>query len=489
MSFWWDEAMLADNLVQRGFDEMLDPLDHRQAAPPGFLLAVKGVAATLGTGERTLRVVPMLASVAGLMLFVPLAIQMIGWRWGLAAIALVSFNTHLIGHASELKQYSGDAAITIALLLAASVVWRHGWTTARAVALGVLGAVSVWFSHPAVFVLASIGMGLLLQSLRSADRSDARRILLIGAIWLASFALHYLLHIRLVSTDQNLRKWWGFAFWPVLPYRGEHLVWYRDIPIRMFSYPGGLSFVGLGAASLVVGLLAWWREDKVRLCFVAGPLALALLASALGKYPFFERTLLFATAPMILLMVGGIEYIRRRLHSRVTGVVLAAMLIAGPAYGSVKRLIEPVGKGTADVSGVLLHVSENWREGDALVVHWGLHFTVDYYVRHSDMLPETAHVLPANGPVITMPAEDPGWNELIEQLLPTLRQEHKRVWIIYGNLCPEVPSDRLPGLRVLESYRAPRGAYVKLYEILPRPPVDANREPATTSAPAGMSCD
>ncbi|MBS3821517.1 MAG: hypothetical protein KGY81_07130, partial [Phycisphaerae bacterium] len=269
MSFWWDEAMLADNLVRRDAGEMLEPLDNRQAAPAGFLLLTKTVGSTFGYDARTLRSVPFAASLAGLLLFGPLAWRVLGWRWALPALALLAVNMHQIGHAAELKQYSGDSALAIGLLVIAAGIHRHGWHPRLAVGLAGLGAAAVWFSHPAVFVLAAIGSALFLVTRHELPpgkrREHLRWLALISVAWCVSFGLHFWFFVRPVAANSDLRTWWHFAFWPIVPRSGQHLMWYRDIPIRMFRYPGGISMLGLGALTFLAGCVGFFRRDRAML--------------------------------------------------------------------------------------------------------------------------------------------------------------------------------------------------------------------------------
>ena len=60
-ALWRDEASLALNLVHRSFAQLLQPLDHDQGAPVGFLWACKLATTLFGYGEYALRLVPLLA--------------------------------------------------------------------------------------------------------------------------------------------------------------------------------------------------------------------------------------------------------------------------------------------------------------------------------------------------------------------------------------------------------------------------------------------
>src|SRR5437588_10929378 len=50
-ALWIDEAMLANNIVNRDFGGLMRPLAHDQAAPRGFLFVEKAMTLVLGKGD------------------------------------------------------------------------------------------------------------------------------------------------------------------------------------------------------------------------------------------------------------------------------------------------------------------------------------------------------------------------------------------------------------------------------------------------------
>ncbi|HEX6657590.1 MAG TPA: hypothetical protein VF065_05885, partial [Ilumatobacter sp.] len=68
-SLWLDEAFLAINLTEKSFSELFGRLEFLQSAPVGFLLAQKSVITLLGDSEYSMRLIPLLASIASLILF------------------------------------------------------------------------------------------------------------------------------------------------------------------------------------------------------------------------------------------------------------------------------------------------------------------------------------------------------------------------------------------------------------------------------------
>src|SRR3954462_2427628 len=77
-SYWYDEAYLLLNVFSLSFEELLGPLRENQAAPPLFLWALRGLYLALGGSEWIMRLPALLASLAGLLLLVPLARRLAG---------------------------------------------------------------------------------------------------------------------------------------------------------------------------------------------------------------------------------------------------------------------------------------------------------------------------------------------------------------------------------------------------------------------------
>jgi uncharacterized membrane protein len=165
-SLWLDEAFLALNVVQRPFSQLLQPLDDEQVAPIAYLLAEKLAVITPGDNEYALRLFPCLAGIAALLLFYAVAKSCLAPKGLLISLVLFAVSGPLSYYSSEVKQYSSD--VTVALLLYFLVlryVERGELSGRSAVLLGTGGAIAIWFSHPAIFVLAGIGASLALLRL------------------------------------------------------------------------------------------------------------------------------------------------------------------------------------------------------------------------------------------------------------------------------------------------------------------------------------
>jgi uncharacterized membrane protein len=161
-SLWLDEAMLARNILDRSPLGLLRPLDYNQAAPVLFLLLLDAATVLSGPSELALRLVPLLASLASLFLFFLVGRIFLDKRFLVMMMFIFSFSYPLVYHSQEAKQYSMDVAVALMLLYVFMNVTASDQTTKAHIALlGISGAVSIWLSHPAVFVLAGIGISLL----------------------------------------------------------------------------------------------------------------------------------------------------------------------------------------------------------------------------------------------------------------------------------------------------------------------------------------
>ncbi len=90
----------------------------------------------------------------------------------LFAVGLFAVSPSLVSYAGECKQYETDSAIAVGLLAAAVGILEGHSGRGSWVLLGLAGAAAIWFSHPALFVLAGLGTPLAMRSLMMRDRPE-----------------------------------------------------------------------------------------------------------------------------------------------------------------------------------------------------------------------------------------------------------------------------------------------------------------------------
>ena len=372
-SLWADEAMLALNIVDRGFAGMFQPLDYDQGAPIGFLVAEKLLHFILGKHELVLRFFPLLAGLLSLWLFYLLLKRFMGRAGLLVALGLFVFNPRLIYYSSEVKQYIVDVAVTIILLLVAAPVFRATLRQKDFVWLAIAGLVAVWFSHPALFVLAGIGLALLIQTLQGRDLSSLRWVLGMGILWILNIAFLYFLILNDLSQNAYMREYWQGAFLPVPPWSDPG--WFMKNLNENIGIQFGIPYaVYLVFFLMLVGwVMLWFHQQGYAIGFACMVFA-ASLASALRLYPLFERMILFFVPVGLILIGKAVEAFHRRverfgLPGRVSVLLLAGFLLYGSITTSIQNFLEP--KYFEHIRPTMDFVREAWKDGDVLYVSHG----------------------------------------------------------------------------------------------------------------------
>lgn len=383
-SLWIDEAFLALNVVYRTVPELCEPLDLNQGAPLGYLLLSKLVIKTFGGGELALRLPSFLAALAGFAVFIPLAYRMLPLTAARIAVCLFALSPYLIAYSAEFKQYELDATVAILLTAIGLPVWRNEAGPWRLVGFAAAGAVAVWVSHPAAFVLGGVGMAALADAAARRDRAALLARLGMVASWLVSFGLCYALFLRKLGTNEFLLDYWAGKFMPFPPTSPGDLAWLVDHFLKLFEKPGGLTsgeFAtgGLSAVAFLLAGLVLARGEWRLLVALVGPLLLALVASAVHKYPFAGRLLLYTVPALILMVAYGAALITARLNdvARWGGVVTLAVLFVSPVAEC--RWLLKVPPHAEDAREAIAHVHANWQPGDKLYVYYGAVPAFAYY--------------------------------------------------------------------------------------------------------------
>ncbi len=385
-NLWIDEAMLALNLLARTPLHLFEPLDWNQGAPVGFLIVAKLSVLLFGSGEISLRLVPFLGSVSGLLLFAGVARQLLPTRAALLATGLFVCSPSLVSYAGECKQYATDAAGTVLLFAVAAPLLRSRFQTKTWFALAGAGAVSVWFSHSATFVLGGIGTALLFESVVHRNRLRFVAASLVIGCWLASFGACYFISLRHLGTNAYLIEFWAGHFMPLPPRSLGDCAWIFDHVLQFFVFPGWFggpnNFVrGFAALLFGLGMLGFGRDRWPLAVAILMPAVLALFASGFHRYPFAGRMLLFLVPLAILGITRGAMLLTAPLRRRLP--ILSGVILASLAFPSlletVKELLQP--SRNEQIEPMLEAIHESWQPGDRLYVYYGALPAYEYYTR------------------------------------------------------------------------------------------------------------
>lgn len=376
-----DEAQLALNVLHRSYGGLLDTLDFNQAGPPAFLELEKVAVSAFGRSDYALRILPLLGALAAALLFHPVMSRLVGRRAAYAAFALFAVSGLLLTYAATSKQYSTD--VVIALVLYATVTpLTSSPTRARLALAAVVGATAVWISHPAAFIEAGIGSVLIVEELLARRWRRARDVTAVSGVWLASFLAVYLLTAPSYSHLQN-----SFA--------GSTAVLGAGGPGQVRTYAGAVrgllgiahfgfpirNAIGLAAALLgATGFVALLIRRRTDALLLVAPAFFALVASAIGKYPFFSRTLLFLVPALLALIgYGTVFCIERASRAAIRAVPCAAFaaVVVGATLVPIHHLHHRDGR---EFKQAISYLATHQRRGDSLYVFSAAQYDLRYYL-------------------------------------------------------------------------------------------------------------
>ncbi len=429
-SLYLDEANLVRNFAERTYGGLFRPLGYEQYAPPIFSILMKAATDAFGYGERAIRLVPLLASLAGLVVFGALAKR---WLSGVAAVLAAGFfgwSSIYLDFATAAKQYSSDVLLVLLVLFVTDRQLQKPTLSTRAAgALALGGATAIWASMPVVFALAGAGMALAWQYLyqqRPAERGPVSvRLALMGVCWAGSFGAYFLLLLHTDARATNLQQFHDDYFLPFPPRSaadwtliGHQLSGLID---RGFGKTGlAIALGGLGLLGGMVGLI---RRHPARAVLLLVPPLSALAASAMHYYSLVPRLMLFALPLLLLVLMTGLDAGLRRpwVGLAVLGAVLATL-------GNQQRLSafwQPFQADYADVRAGLRHVAAHQRPGELLMANANVAPVALHYLR-------LAPLDPPLGAVWLEPYREVGGDSaLFTQDIGRLVQAgHRRLWLV-----------------------------------------------------------
>jgi hypothetical protein len=384
-SFWHDEAALALNLVNRTFGGLTQPLDYNQGAPIGFLFIEKLLITGLGNQDFILRLFPLISGI-----FATYLIFLITREYfkagGLFAVFMFSISWPLIYYSSELKQYSSDVMIVLLMIYLGLHCLEENARIKDFLLMSAAGFISIWISHPSIFVLAGIGLVLFFEKLLRKRNTHILYVVGMGLLWLISFGATYLVSLRYLVSNQNLENYWIHGFMPMPPWKNWD--WFADTYLSLLSTTSAAMslryMVVICSFLIVIGVVSLFLRKTNIAWSLSFPFFIVSIASILQKYPLRGRFLLFLVPIIILLMVEGFGRIYTILAQKwnrnlAFGVCAFLVLIIfwSPAKSAFSTFLAPPMRD--HIKPALEYIENHKTPDDVIYVYHGARPSFNYY--------------------------------------------------------------------------------------------------------------
>jgi hypothetical protein len=381
-ALWLDEIYLANSLHRSLGGLLFKPLQNWQAAPAGFLMMVGACAHIFGMSERSLRLTSLIFGLLSLPLMLGVSRRVLGKGGAIVAMTAFTFLGPLIYYSNELKPYSCDVAASLAVTLVA-LRWLENPMRRRAQVAAIVGSVAVFFSFPAVFVLAGAGLYMIVSRRKSADLRPA---MVICTIWALAFILDYASFLRPFvhgEAHPHLVSYWVAqnAFMP--PALVDGLRWTFSALSAVAASPGAmwLDFPDAALIGLIIGsAIAITRRGN--LILLLAPLPLVLAASVLQKCPFGDRLAIFFVPQYLLLIGAAIQALWTNLPGKAAATAIAALIVLPSADRACGYLIHSPGR--EESLPIFQWVAQRYRAGDEVYLSRFGEMSFDYYEAQSN---------------------------------------------------------------------------------------------------------
>jgi hypothetical protein len=261
--------------------------------------------------------------------------------------------------------------------------------------ISISGAISVWLSYPAVFVLAGIGISLLIAIGPKKDHPSLGGLAGVFTLWILSFSVYYLLFMRPLKSNQYLLSFWGAGFMPVPTSVGAIKTWGSTLQslLEFIGYP--LQYTVFITALIAVSIADATRKRHLDSLSLVLTIVVTLVASVLHQYPLavplsswlaesYGRLILFLVPLFYLLIVRGLQSLTEQSGLLISLLLTSLLLI--PFLSSALSLFNPIVR--EEVRPVLNYLGEHYKSNDQVYVYYRGFHAVKYYNKWYVKLPE-----------------------------------------------------------------------------------------------------
>ncbi|MBC6478018.1 MAG: glycosyltransferase family 39 protein [Hormoscilla sp. GM7CHS1pb] len=419
----------------------------------------------LGNNEYALRLFPLICGVASLFLFYELGKKLLLKSGVTISLLLFACLKYLVYYSAEVKQYSSDVTIALLLYLLLLPLAKQKLNRGQMIKYCLVGAIAIWFSHPSIFILASIGSIALLR--RQKDQNQTKKLLGIYSAWIFSFVIFYFVSLSNLTGNETLMISWGNAF----PDTTFDIIWMLDAFGKFFYKPLGFGkwIDGLAIVAFLVGCVSYWLRRKEILLLLLSPLLATFSASFLHQYPFRSRLVLFLTPFVIFLIAEGVHYMLSKPQDRrikFISIFFAILLLWQPLAKGIHLMKNP--RTYSEIKPVLNYIKAHQQPGDILYIYQRGIYQFEYYAekygyQEGDYIIGVDDLDEYDGKKLSI-AEIARYKKDLDRL-----RGNKRVWLLFSH--NHIPAERRffkaylkeIGLRIDRFVE--KGSYVVLYDL------------------------
>jgi hypothetical protein len=287
-NFWGDEAALAQSIIFVNLKDILQGnLLADQAAPLGFILAVKILSFCFGYSEYVLRIIPLLAGILIFPIAYSFAIREFDKKFTCIFLFFLTISIHLLFYSIQFKQYATEILVSL-LFLNYFCKNKKNIIEECKIPLGIalLAPIGMLFSNSSIFVLAGLFMLMLFEQwkvkqLKSFLYNNWLKILIIVA-FLACYYFLWLNQIKVIKSG-IMDIYWDH-YYPknlnFLPFILKNMLGYF-IDISENVYLNCVLFASLS----LFGLVFLYKEKRDMFFAIIIGIVFYLTVYLLGKYP------------------------------------------------------------------------------------------------------------------------------------------------------------------------------------------------------------
>ncbi len=309
-SLWGDEAMLALNISEKSYFQLLKPLEMNQVAPIGFLIAEKLLINLLGNHDWVFRIIPYTSFLLSILFLYKINQKVFNNEIiSLTSSILFVCNASIFYYSNEVKQYSSDTCISL-LLIFTFIKNSEFKNTKQILITTFVGIFSILFSNTTIITLLSLSFFNLSNSYNKEISINYKKTISL-LICFFSFAIYYILFIKDHPTQKFMVDYWSArkAFPPENILSPEfRLFLFRKTKMLFSSYSEFGNVWVIIFVLFFIGIYFVYKKEK-RLILLILPLLCHFILSIFKLYPFETRMLLY-TIPMISTFISfGLFYV------------------------------------------------------------------------------------------------------------------------------------------------------------------------------------